>query len=76
MSDGTLPYSKRCLLCPGVSGVAGLYSGLNFSTISLLIIALVYQLWLKYRQADWYRRYQYVSTSGVNAGAHGIWEPS
>ena len=28
----------------------------------------VHQVWLKRRHAEWYKKFQYVSTSGVNAG--------
>ena len=27
-----------------------------------------HQVWLKRRHAEWYKKFQYVSTSGVNAG--------
>ena len=50
------------------SGVGGLYSGLGFSAITLLVIALAFHAWLAVRHEEWFRRYQYVSTSGVNAG--------
>jgi uncharacterized oligopeptide transporter (OPT) family protein len=59
---------KRYLPSPLLLGVAGLYSGINFSSTSLLLIALVYQLYLRKRCPDWFARFQYVSTSGVNAG--------
>ena len=34
----------------------------------MLAVALVYQWWLRRHHPGWFRRYQYVSTSGVNAG--------
>jgi hypothetical protein len=41
---------------------------MNFSALSLLVIGWVYQVWLRTRHPGWYARFQYVSTSGVNAG--------
>lgn len=59
---------KKWLPDPTMLGVGGLYSGLGFSALTLLIIALVFHAWLAVRHEGWFRRYQYVSTSGVNAG--------
>jgi len=59
---------KRWLPSPMLLGVAGLYSGLNFASTSVLLVALAYQLHLRHNHPRWYAKYQYVSTSGVNAG--------
>ena len=53
---------------PLLLGTAGLYGGINFTATSLLVVAFVYQVYLRRRHTAWYRKYQYVSTSGVNAG--------
>merc|ERR1712072_782740 len=60
---------KEWLPSPILLGVAGLYSGVNFMCITMLIIALVYQVWLRRHHPEWLRKYQHVSTAGVNAGA-------
>ena len=59
---------KRWLPSPVLLGVAGLYSGINFSSTSMLLVALVYHVWLRGRHLQWFNRFQYISTSGVNAG--------
>ena len=71
LAVGAVPDScawKRWLPTPLLLGVGGLYSGVNFSALTLLAIAAVYQLWLPRRHRLWHARFQYVSTSGVNAG--------
>ncbi len=59
---------KRWVPPPLLLGVAGLYSGFNFAALTTLSLAVLYQLVLRRRHPRWYERYQYVSTSGVNAG--------
>ena len=59
---------KRYLPSPVLLGVAGLYSGINFASTSMLLIALIYQVYLRCYQPRWFGRFQYISTSGVNAG--------
>ena len=59
---------KKWLPSPILLGVGGLFAGVNFSCTTMLVIALVYQVWLKNKHATWYKRFQHVSTSGVNAG--------
>ena len=59
---------KAYLPDPMLLGMAGLYSGLNFSATSLLIIAFIYQRVIKEYAPRWYAQFQYVSTAGVNAG--------
>ena len=34
----------------------------------------VHQVWLKRRHTEWYKKFQYVSTSGVNAAFIDLWE--
>lgn len=59
---------KRYVPSPLLLGTAGLYGGLNFTASTMLVVAVVYQVVLRRYHPGWFRRYQYVSTSGVNAG--------
>ena len=59
---------KRWLPSPILLGVGGLYAGVNFSCVTMLVIAAVYQVYLKRWRPEWFKRFQHVSTSGVNAG--------
>ena len=59
---------KRWLPSPVLLGVAGLYSGINFSSTSMLLVAVVYHVRLRGWHPQWFARFQYISTSGVNAG--------
>ena len=59
---------KKWLPSPILLGVGGLYAGVNFSCMTMLVIAFVYQVWLKRKKPIWHKRFQHVSTSGVNAG--------
>jgi hypothetical protein len=59
---------KVWLPSPILLGVGGLYGGVNFSCLTMLLIAFVYQVHLKKSRPEWHKRFQHVSTSGVNAG--------
>ena len=59
---------KIWLPSPILLGVGGLYAGVNFSCITMISIAAVYQVWLKRWHPEWHKRFMHVSTSGVNAG--------
>jgi len=59
---------KKWLPSPILLGVGGLYAGVNFSCVTMLVIGFVYQVWLKKYRPEWHKRFQHVSTSGVNAG--------
>lgn len=59
---------RRWLPDPVYLGIGGLCPGMNYSCMWMLFIAVLYQLYLRYKQPGWYAKYQYVSTSGVNAG--------
>ena len=59
---------KRWLPTPVLLGTGALYGGVNFMCMTMLIIGVVYQWYIKTRHPHWYDKFQHVSTSGVNAG--------
>ena len=51
---------KKWIPNPVLLGVGGLYAGVNFMCISMLIVAIVYNLVLAKRCKKWFAKHQYV----------------
>jgi len=64
LPDRIRPYFPDTVLI----GVSQFVSSTSFSCMSALIVALFYQHYLRYRHTSWYKKYQMVSTSGMNMG--------